>query len=281
MSSAIVDGRPGDSISVFDEGLLRGDGCFEAIRAYDGVPFAFDLHFQRLQKSAAALEIGCPAASELRPWVEAMAAEGGDCIVRVILTRGAPDRLPSRCVVLWHPLTRAPSSLRLLPMPAPWHPQGEAWELSGVKTTSYAPNMAANRRARSAGYDDALLVSVDGLILEGPTFAVAWVGEGVLQSPGLELGILDSITSRLVLAAAEEAGWEVMRGRFELRSLQSAAEVVALSTVKEVTPVRAVGDWRFTPGVTTSRLSDLLRNLVEADRSQYKEARDKSRTSSY
>jgi hypothetical protein len=74
---------------------------------------------------------------------------------------------------------------------------------------------------------------------------------------------------------------DVRRGRFELPRLGAATEVVALSTVKEVTPVLGVREWRFNPGMMTSHLSDLFAALVENDRSQYKEARDKSRTSSY
>ena len=156
--TSLVDGAREEALSVFDEGLLRGDGCFEAIRSYAGSPFAFTPHYKRLTRSAAALEIPCPPAPQLRAWVGEMATEGGDCIVRIILTRGSADRLPSRCIVLWQPLAPAASELRLLPVAAPWHPGGEPWELTGVKTISYAPNMAATRLARNSSFDDALLV---------------------------------------------------------------------------------------------------------------------------
>lgn len=269
MTVALIDGqRQSASISVFDEGLLRGDGCFEAIRSYSGFPFAFDRHYQRLTRSAEALGLDCPPASELRAWVEEMAAEGGDCIVRVVLTRGAGTSLPGRCVVIWHPVPATGVGLRLLDVLAPWHPGGESWELAGVKTISYAPNMAASRVARKAGYEDALLISRGGFILEGPTFAVAWVREGIIETPDLDLGILDSVTRRLLLAAAAEDGLSVVTGRFTLKTLGEATEVVALSTVKQVTPVVAVGRRTFAPGAVGLRLAALYKNLIQAEKEE-------------
>ncbi|MGH8957278.1 MAG: aminotransferase class IV [Acidimicrobiia bacterium] len=269
MSTPLIDGHRQESISVYDEGLLRGDGCFEAIRAYDGKPFAFAPHYERLTRSAAALDIACPPATNLRAWVEEMAAEGGDCIVRVILTRGSGESSPGRCVVLWQPVAAKASNLRLLPVPAPWHPAGQPWELSGVKTISYAPNMAASRLARSRGFDDALLIAAAGVVLEGPTFAVAWIRDGVIETPDLDLGILDSVTSRLLLSAATATGQKVVSGRFQSDVLAGATEVVAMSTVKEVTPVTSIGNRDFKSGPITSQLIGLFRKLVVAAR-QYK-----------
>ncbi|HEU4895830.1 MAG TPA: aminotransferase class IV, partial [Acidimicrobiia bacterium] len=133
---------------------------------------------------------------------------------------------------------------------------GVPWDLSGAKVTSYAPNMAASRRARAEGYDDALLVTTDGLILEGPTFAVAWVVEGRLETPGLELGILDSITRRLVLEVAAESGLEAVEGRWDLSRLARATEMCAWSTIREVQPITAVGeDLVFPVGPLTTALA--------------------------
>lgn len=261
--TALIDGIRQGAISVFDEGLLRGDGCFEAIRSYAGSPFAFTPHYERLTRSSAALEIPCPPEPQLRTWVEDAAREGGDCIVRIILTRGSTGRSPSRCIVIWQPLAPAAAELRLLPVAAPWHPGGQDWELTGVKTISYAPNMAASRLARNGGFDDALLMSREGLVLEGPTFAVAWSRNGVIETPSLDLGILDSVTSRLVLRAAAADGQRVVSGRFFLSEMAEAKEVVAMSTVKEVTAVATVGDTGHSPGDLTAYLQNLYRDLVK------------------
>jgi branched-subunit amino acid aminotransferase/4-amino-4-deoxychorismate lyase len=258
----LIDGEPGDGrLSVFDDGLLRGDGCFEAIRSYDGRPFAIDEHHRRLTASASALGIPVPAAEDLGRWIERVAAEGGDCIVRVVLTRGSTvptHTLPSRCVVMWHPIPPVAAEFSLLPVPAPWHPAGRPWELSGVKTISYAPNQAASRLARQRGYDDALLLSDSGLILEGPTFSFAWVIRGVLETPGLDLGILDSITRRIVVTDAPTLGIEVVEGRFELARLEEASEAMAISTVKQVAPVLRVGDWSRSAGDVAATLNEAL-----------------------
>ena len=268
MTEILIDGERADaSISAYDEGLLRGDGCFEAIRAYAGASFAFDAHYQRLTCSAAALDLPCPSGPALRSWVDEMAAEGGDCIVRVVLTRGG-DRVPARCLVLWHQVPLVHSELRLKAVPAPWHPGGEPWELSGVKTISYAPNMAASRLARQHGYHDALLISSGGFVLEGPTFAIAWVRGGVVETPTLDLGILDSVTSRLLLRAAAEDGFEVHHGRFNLEVVGEATEVFAMSTVKEVAPVAAVDDWAHSAGPISRHLAARYRELIAAEKEE-------------
>jgi branched-subunit amino acid aminotransferase/4-amino-4-deoxychorismate lyase len=266
MITSLIDGHREDSISVYDEGLLRGDGCFEAIRSYDGVAFAFADHYKRLARSAAALDILCPPEESLRAWVDELAQEGGECIVRVVLTRGSGAS--SRCVVLWQPLPAPAGAIRLLPVEAPWHPGGHHWELSGVKTISYAPNMAASRLAQSEDFDDALLISREGFVLEGPTFSVAWFRAGLIETPGLDLGILDSVTSRQLLTAAAAEGMAIVTGRFRLDALAEASEVVALSTVKEVSPVIAVGENNFVPGAPTESLAHLYRRLVKNEQKQ-------------
>lgn len=268
----LIDGEPGDGrLSIFDDGLLRGDGCFEAIRSYDGRAFAVDEHYRRLVASAAALGIPVPAATELGGWIERVAAAGGDCIVRVVLTRGETvpgHTAPSRCVVLSHSIPSASPELSLLPVPAPWHPGGRPWELSGVKTISYAANQASSRLARQRGYDDALLLSDSGTMLEGPTFSFAWVVDGFLETAGLDLGILDSITRRLVVADSEILGIEVVEGSFDLSRLDLATEVMAISTVKQVASVGRVGDLTFAAGEVAAALNSALSKRARSRRDQ-------------
>ena len=258
----LIDGEEGDGrISVFDDGLLRGDGCFEAIRSYDGRPFALDRHLLRLSASAAALAIPVPRSEDLVHWVERVAAAGGDCIVRVLLTRGATlptHEAPGRCIVLSHPITVVSGELSLLPLPAPWHAAGRAWELSGVKTISYAPNQAASRVAQAAGFDDALLLSDSEMVLEGPTFSFAWVVEGVLETAALDTGILDSITRRLMLADCRTLGIEVREGRFDIGRVREAGEALAISTAKQVASVIRVGEWTYSTGEMAARLNEAL-----------------------
>ena len=222
------------TVSVYDAGFVRGDGCFEALRSYAGQAFAIPDHVDRLLASAAALGIALPAAEAIAQWIDAAAVVADDGVVRVIATRGGPDPVaaPPIVVVIAEPLPPVRPSVSLLPVPAPWHSAGRPWQLAGAKTLSYGPNVNASRVAKEDGFDDALLVSDDGTVLEGPTFAVAWVVDGVIETPSLDLFILDSITRRYVLDLAGE----VVEGRFALARLDSATEVFAMSTIKEVVP---------------------------------------------
>jgi branched-subunit amino acid aminotransferase/4-amino-4-deoxychorismate lyase len=268
----LINGQPADpSVSVFDGAVLRGDGCFEALRSYGGRPFAFAEHHHRLTRSAAALRLPLPAYSDLLDWVERCAEDGGDCVVRILVTRGATGvgaDTPPLWVVLWHPLPDPVNDLTLEPVAAPWHPGGESWELAGVKTISYAANQAASRRAQEAGSHDALLISREGEVLEGPTFGIAWLCDGVLETPSLDLGILESITRGFVLEGCQQIGIPVAHGRYPLERLRGAGEVVAFSTVKEVTRVRKVGPWQYEPGPVARELSAFYRSLVQVTPSQ-------------
>jgi branched-subunit amino acid aminotransferase/4-amino-4-deoxychorismate lyase len=218
-STILINGEPSaEGVPVTDSSVLRGDGCFEVLKAYNGIPFTLDAHLDRLERSAAALAIPLPPRREIAAWIETVAAECPDCAVRVVVTRGSavPNEPGEPMIIVFaHPWTGIRGPARLLPVVAPWHAAGVSWELAGAKVLSYAPNLSATRRANSEGFDDALLLTVDGLMLEGPTFCVAWVVDGVLETPSLDLGILDSITRRVVLeeAAILECLWSRVDGR--------------------------------------------------------------------
>jgi branched-chain amino acid aminotransferase len=122
--------------------------------------------------------------------------------------------------------------------------------------------MAATRHAVAKGFGDALLTTVDGVMLEGPTFSVAWVVDGVVETPSLELGILDSITRRVLLDLASEFGLAVVESTWALDRLDDADEVIALSTIREIQPVARVGDRRFGEGPITADLARLFYQKV-------------------
>ncbi|MFZ0014609.1 MAG: aminotransferase class IV [Acidimicrobiia bacterium] len=266
ITDVIINGAPSDGrIPVTDSSVLRGDGCFEVLKSYGGRAFAVGEHLDRLAASAAALRLELPDRTELTSWVEKAASDVGDGAVRVVVTRGSAvpghDQEPN-VIVFGHSWDLDTAPTRLLPVAAPWHSAGETWRLAGAKVTSYAANMSAGREARDARFDDALLLSVERLILEGPTFAVAWMVDGVLETPGLDLGILDSITRRFVLELARAEPIEVVEGRWALGRLELASEVMALSTIREVQPVIAVGGLEWGPGPTTRMLAERFAERV-------------------
>lgn len=248
-------------ISARDLTLLRGDGCFEAIRSYGGRLFAADDHLRRLEASARALRLPLPPREAIEQWITDAAEVSGDAVLRVVVTRGDGSGHGS-VIVLAEPLPAVPDAYRLHVVAAPWHPAGRPWELAGVKSVSYAPNMAASRVAREAGADDALLVSDQGEVLEGPTFSIAWLVDGVLETPSLELGILESVTRRHVLAIANTLSQPVSEGRFEIGRLASADEVMVWSTIKEVRPVVSIDGKDFNQGPATQRLAEEFRRRV-------------------
>lgn len=249
----LVDGVASDCVPVADSAVLRGDGVFEALRTSDGIPFALEEHLDRLQRSASGMELPVVEREVLRAWVGEAAEPKGDALVRILVTRG-DDSVASRTVVLSQPLPIIPDPFTVLPHPAPWHPAGRPWELAGVKTLSYAPNLAASRVAQRAGFSDALLISDDGTVLEGPTFCIGWLVDGRFETPSLDLGILASITRAQAIQLVGSLGIGVVEGRFRLERLESATDVIAMSTVKQVTAVVRCGD--IEPGQTdfTDRL---------------------------
>jgi branched-chain amino acid aminotransferase len=271
IGDVLIDGRrvaPADAVvSVFDTALLRGVGCFEALKSYDGVAFRQRHHLDRLERSAAALGLRLPSRPDLEAWVADRAAEG-DCAVRVVVTGGTGEPGPpgaSRVIVFAEPLPPPAPTITLLPVEAPWHPDGAVSELTGAKTISYGPNMAARGRAHDEGYGDALLIGRSGRVLEGPTNTVAWVVDGVVETPSLDLGILASITRAATFDVAQELGIEIREGHFPLERMTHADEAMALSTFREIQPVTRIGTTDTPIGPVTRRLADGLERLIRRE----------------
>ncbi len=261
---------PGDArVSVFDIGLQRGYGCFEAMRSYGGSVFRLDRHLDRLASSAGNLRIELPDVATLAEWCS-NTGRAGDGVLRVYVTGGLDAQNPgtdNTVVVYLQPLPDVPSTVRLDVLDAPWHADGRMSELTGAKTLSYGPNLAATISARSRGFDDAALIGQGDIVLEGPTFSLGWVRDGVVHTPSLDSHILASITREATLDVAEKIGVPAETGRYERKCLLEADEVFVMSTVKEVLPVSAVADVPFVEGPVTRRLRRGFAALVEAETS--------------
>jgi branched-chain amino acid aminotransferase len=134
--------------------------------------------------------------------------------------------------------------------------------LDGLKTLSYAANMLAGRIARERGFDEALLVTPHGRVLEGPTWSFFWVAGGRLRTPPLEERILDSITRRYVVeeCAAEEVPCT-------LADLAAADEAFIASTVREVLPIGTIDEIRLpsAPGPLTEDARERLSRRIETE----------------
>jgi branched-chain amino acid aminotransferase len=254
---ASVDGRvspaPDATIPITDDGLLRGDGAFEMVRLYGGRPFALGEHLDRLERSAAAIELGFDRAA-LEREVEALLAEYGDRdgALRIVLTRGG------RRIAICEPLPEWPEAVSVATVT-----YAPSEILTGVKSISYAANMQATRLAQGRDAGEAILVRPDGVVLEAPTSAVFWVPpEGGLQTPAIEPGILESITRARILDALE-----VVEGEFQVDELRGALEAFIASTTREVQAISAI-DGRELPEVPGPRTRDAQQALVAAIRAE-------------
>jgi branched-chain amino acid aminotransferase len=226
-------------IGLKDDGLYRGDGAFEVIRLYGGKPFALVDHLDRLQRSAAAIELGFDRGA-LEGEIEALLGEAGpvDGQMRLIVTRGG-RRIAATEPIPPHPETVSLRTVTYCPSVI----------LNGVKSLSYAANMQATRIAKAQGADEAVLIRPDGTVLEPPTSSVFWVSaEGGLRTPALSDGVLESITRDRMIKALQ-----VEEGTWHADELRGAGEAFLASTTREIQPVAAVDGTAFAaaPGPRT------------------------------
>jgi branched-chain amino acid aminotransferase len=241
------------TIPATDEGLLRGDGVFEVIRVYGGRPFAFEEHLRRLERSASNLRLPLDLEA-VRADAHRLLAHAGSGpdheLLRIVITRGGhrlllTERLPATAErARLASISYAPTRV-----------------LDGVKSLSYAANMLAGRLARERGFDEALLVTPHGRVLEAPTSSIFWIKDGELLTPPLGEHILASITRCLVIDQCRAVERECA-----LEELLGADEAFLASTVREVQPIAAIDDRRFdADGPITARIAEQVAARIESE----------------
>lgn len=238
------------SLAITDAGVQRGDGAFEVVGIWDGRLFRLDDHLARLDHSLGAIGLPPAPADTIRSDIAfVMDGQTGDGALRVFITSTG-----SRIVSVSEPPVRDPLR-RLSSQPAPWIRPLGTYGPAAAKTMSYGPNMSATRAAVRAGADDALLMALEGVVLEGPTFSVMWARDGRVFAPALDLGLVDSISRRTVLELATEMGIEYETGRYRLDDVLAADEVMTSSAVRPLVALEAVDDHKLPPTVPiTTRL---------------------------
>jgi branched-chain amino acid aminotransferase len=279
---AYVDGKwtPAEEarISVLDHGLLYGDGVFEGIRVYGGVPFLLDEHLDRLAASARAIVLELPAErAEMAALCREAAQRAGldDGYLRLVVTRGAGALgvSPHTCaraslIVIAAPLTLYPperyrdgvrlvtSSLRRSASDA-LPPQ--------IKSLNYLTSVLASIEARRQGADEAVLLNAQGLIAECTADNLFLVSDGRVLTPAVASGALAGITRALVSRLLDEQGIECVESPLTPADAWTADELFLTGTGAEIVPVCEI-DGRPLPLArpVTERVRAAFADYVEA-----------------
>lgn len=235
-----------------DLGFTRGDGCFDAARVVvrDGAPQVDHLegHLARFARSAIALELPPP---DLDAWRELIATAlaawtgTGEALLKLVLSRGseyagggatsllsitaAPDATAARRGVTGITLSRGFAADAFASAP---------WLLGGVKTLSYAVNVAAKREAARRGVDEAVFTSSDGFLLEGPTTGLLVAADDQLwTTPVGGTGVLASVTIDVIIAAARIGGVRTRTALVRPEELPATSGAWLVSAVRGVLPL--------------------------------------------
>ena len=259
-------------ISPMDHGLLTGDGVFETLRVYGGVPFAWTRHVARLGRSAGALGLVPPDGATLRAAADAVIAANDlpDARLRITVTGGVAPLGSERGSV---PPTVVIASGEMRPWPptadvvvVPWV-RNERGATSGLKTTSYAENVRALAFAHERGASEAIFPNTQDLLCEGTGSNVFLVVDGGLVTPPLASGCLAGVTRDLVLLLCERIGIACAERDVPVASLAAADEAFLTSSTREVHPIAHVDGHALpvAPGPITRALQDAWRDLLADD----------------
>jgi branched-chain amino acid aminotransferase len=268
------------TVSVFDHGLLYGDGIFEGTRVYGGRIFRFDQHLERLYDSAKAIWLTMPMPREELAEItrEAVARSGlSEAYIRHVVTRGAGDLGldPRKCgrptlivivdtISLW-PAEVYQRGLRVVTAGTPI-PQRESLS-PRVKSLNYLPHILGKIEAIQAEADDVLMLDSGGSVAEGSGANIFIVKNGALRTPPAYAGILKGITRDAVIELAQAAGYPMHEEPINRYDVYTADEAFFTGTAAEIITIReldgrVVGAGRAGP--VTEDLAARFRALTRA-----------------
>jgi len=269
-------------ISVFDHGLLYGDGVFEGIRAYEGVVFKLKEHIIRLYQSAHMIMLSIPITREemIQRTLETLRKNSlRDAYIRLVVTRGVgdlgldPKKCPKSTIIIItdtislhkgdakeNGVTAMISWVKRDPVDATTHE---------IKSLNYLNSILAKIEANIAGVDEAICLDKNGFVCEGVAENIFIVKSGKIYTPPSHTGALPGITALSVQELAKKLGYDVVEKIVTPYELFNADEVFFTGTAAEIVPVReinkrAVNDSR--PGLITRRLMDEFSKLVRDPR---------------
>ncbi|MBS7607571.1 branched-chain-amino-acid transaminase [Candidatus Bathyarchaeota archaeon] len=266
-------------ISVYDHGLLYGDGVFEGIRAYNGVVFKLKEHIDRLYRSAHAIMLQIPVSKEemIKIVLETLRKNQlKDAYIRLVVTRGVGDLGldPRKCqkptiiviadTIALHKseakekgITAMLTWVKRDPVDATTHE---------IKSLNYLNSILAKIEANIYGVDEAICLDKNGYVCEGAAENIFIVKNGRIYTPPSSTGALPGITAEAVKELARSLGYEVIEKNITPYELFTADEVFFTGTAAEIVPVREInkrqiGDGK--PGPITRRLMEEFSKLVQ------------------
>jgi branched-chain amino acid aminotransferase len=265
-------------ISVYDHGLLYGDGIFEGIRAYNGVVFKLKEHIERLYRSAHTIMLQIPVEKEemIQAVLETLRKNNlKDAYIRLVVTRGVGDLglNPRKCskptiIVITDKIalhgseakekgvTAMLSWVKRDPVDATTHE---------IKSLNYLNSILAKIEANINSVDEAICLDKNGFVCEGVAENVFIVKNGKLFTPPSYTGALPGITAEEVMKLARKLGYEVIEKNITPYELFNAEEVFFTGTAAEIVPVREINKRTIangTPGPITKKLMAEFSKLV-------------------
>jgi len=280
-----IDGQFHDEadakISVFDHGLLYGDGVFEGIRMYHNRIFRLREHIERLWWSAKAILLDIPLTPEemMRACVESCRVNNlREGYIRLIVTRGRgtlgldPRRCPKPSVIIiattiqLYPEKTYQEGLAIATVPTTRNLVNAV--NPAIKSLNYLNNVLARIEANNAGVEEAIMLNSDGFVAECTADNVFVVQKGRLLTPPLSAGALYGITRNTVLDCARELGIPSGEPNLSRYDLYIADEMFVTGTAAEMVPVikvdgRVVGTGK--PGPITAKLLAAFREKTKTD----------------
>ncbi len=273
-------------ISVFDHGLLYGDGVFEGIRSYNGRVFRLHEHIDRLFQSARSIMLEIPMTKrELESAVihTLQANRIWDAYVRLIVTRGVgdlgldPRKCPKPTIVIitdkimLYPKEHYEKGIELVTVPTVRnHPEALNPQ---IKSLNYLNNILAKIEATNSGVDEAILLNAQGYVTECTGENIFYVKDHTVITPPTYVGILKGITRDVVMDLAQKLGAHAREDVFSRHNLYTANEVFLTGTAAEIVPVikidnRPIGEGR--PGPVTRKLMTQFRKLTAKEGIPYR-----------
>lgn len=269
-SFTLVNGRPGDSLSVHDRGLAYGDGLFDTLLVKQGRPQFFELHLARLLSDCRRLGLPLDSAQLALDFerIFAAASELPRASVKTLISRGVGLRgyampaapQPSRVLTL-SPLPE-PAPSRALNLMLCDTRLGRNNRLAGIKHLNRLENVLARSEWRAADIDEGLLLDSAGLLVEGTMSNIFWLAQGRLFTPRLSrCGVAGVMRQLIIERLAPGLGLAVRQGDFTLADLYPAEEVFMCNSLMGIRPVAKIGCHHKTAWATTMKLQQALELL--------------------